>query len=104
MEEKHGAQRDQPRAELTDVTAAIVSRSSHLQSPATGGSYAPRVHMIKLTDERDLAPYVWVHPEDDDRLQAPPMLAPSEANSDGLTHPGCGTLRWQIAARPLTVY
>jgi hypothetical protein len=43
--------------------------------------------MIKLTQERDLAPYVWVHPEDDDRLQAPPMLAPSEANSDGLTHP-----------------
>src|SRR6202022_3074893 len=28
----------------------------------------------------------------------------SEAKSDGLTHPGRGRLKWQIAARPLTVY
>jgi hypothetical protein len=28
----------------------------------------------------------------------------SEAKSGGLTHPGGGTLKWQIAARPLTVY
>ena len=67
MEEKHGAQRDQPRAELTDVTAAIVSRSSHLQSPAIGGSYAPRVHMIKLTEAREITPYTWVQPDDRDR-------------------------------------
>jgi hypothetical protein len=26
--------------------------------------------MIKLTQERDLAPYVWVHPDDDDRRLA----------------------------------
>jgi hypothetical protein len=25
------------------------------------------VHMIKLTQEREITPYVWVHPEDDDR-------------------------------------
>jgi hypothetical protein len=34
---------------------------------------------------------------------SPTMPAPSEAKSDGLTHPGRGTLKWQIAARPLTV-
>jgi hypothetical protein len=31
------------------------------------GRYAPPVHMIKLTQEREITPYVWVHPEDDDR-------------------------------------
>jgi hypothetical protein len=29
--------------------------------------YSPPVHMIKLTKERETAPYVWVHPGDDDR-------------------------------------
>jgi hypothetical protein len=37
---------------LRYVTAAIASRSSHLQSAATGGSYAPRVHVPKLTKAR----------------------------------------------------
>jgi hypothetical protein len=32
-----------------------------------GRAYAPPVHMIKLTQEREIAPYVWVHPDDDDR-------------------------------------
>ena len=27
------------------------------------GRYAPPVHMIKLTKEREIAPYVWVHPD-----------------------------------------
>jgi len=31
------------------------------------GRYAPRVHMIKLTREREITPYVWCHPDDDDR-------------------------------------
>jgi hypothetical protein len=31
------------------------------------GRYAPTVHMIKLTKEREIAPYAWVHPDDDDR-------------------------------------
>jgi hypothetical protein len=26
---------------------------------------SPPVHMIKLTKEREIAPYVWVHPDDD---------------------------------------
>jgi len=29
------------------------------------GRYAPPVHMIKLTQEREITPYVWVHPEDE---------------------------------------
>ncbi len=29
--------------------------------------YKPPVHMIKLTAERDITPYVWAHPDDDDR-------------------------------------
>jgi hypothetical protein len=31
------------------------------------GWYAPPVHMIKLTMEREITPYVWAHPDDDDR-------------------------------------
>ena len=27
--------------------------------------YAPPVHMIRLTKERKIAPYPWVHPDDD---------------------------------------
>jgi hypothetical protein len=28
---------------------------------------SPPVHMIKLTKEREIAPYAWVHPDDDER-------------------------------------
>jgi hypothetical protein len=28
---------------------------------------SPPVHMIKLTQEREIAPYTWVYPDDDDR-------------------------------------
>jgi hypothetical protein len=28
------------------------------------GRYAPPVHMIKLTRQREITPYVWVHPDD----------------------------------------
>src|SRR5947207_15721729 len=31
------------------------------------GRYAPPVHMIKLTERREITPYVWVHPDEDDR-------------------------------------
>src|SRR6266403_5160513 len=27
--------------------------------------YSPPVHMIRLTEEREIAAYVWVHPDDD---------------------------------------
>jgi len=29
--------------------------------------YSPRVHMIKLTQRREITPYKWVHPDDDER-------------------------------------
>jgi Fe-S-cluster-containing hydrogenase component 2 len=29
------------------------------------GRYAPPVHMIRLTEEREIAPYVWVHPDEE---------------------------------------
>jgi hypothetical protein len=29
------------------------------------GRYAPPVHMIELTQEREIRPYVWVHPDED---------------------------------------
>ena len=31
------------------------------------GRYAPPVHIIKLTIEREITPYPWVHPDEDDR-------------------------------------
>jgi hypothetical protein len=27
--------------------------------------YSPRVHMIKLTQQLEITPYKWVHPDDD---------------------------------------
>ena len=29
------------------------------------GRYAPPVHMIKLTEPREITPYKWVHPDED---------------------------------------
>jgi predicted CxxxxCH...CXXCH cytochrome family protein len=29
------------------------------------GRYAPPVHMVRLTEEREVTPYKWVHPDDD---------------------------------------
>jgi hypothetical protein len=29
------------------------------------GRYAPPLHMIRLTKQREIAPYAWVHPDDD---------------------------------------
>ena len=29
------------------------------------GRYAPPVHMIKLTREREITPYLWVHPDEE---------------------------------------
>jgi hypothetical protein len=35
------------------------------------------VHMIKLTNEREIAPYAWVHPDDDDRRDLAPKFYPA---------------------------
>jgi hypothetical protein len=29
------------------------------------GRYAPPVHMIKLTKEREITPFIWVHPDEE---------------------------------------
>jgi hypothetical protein len=29
------------------------------------GRYAPPVHMIKLTETREMKPYKWVHPDEE---------------------------------------
>jgi hypothetical protein len=44
-----------------DAVAALKCRS------CKKGRYPPPVHMIKLTQGREIAAHVWVHPEDDDR-------------------------------------
>jgi hypothetical protein len=46
---------------IRKVEAALKCRS------CKKGRYAPLVHMIKLTESREITPYPWVHPDDDDR-------------------------------------
>jgi hypothetical protein len=29
------------------------------------GRHAPLVHMIKLTEQREITPYFWVHPDEE---------------------------------------
>jgi hypothetical protein len=55
-----GCQRNPARA-IWKLEAALKCRSRKKVR------YAPPVHMIKLTQEREITPYVWVHPDDDDR-------------------------------------
>jgi hypothetical protein len=50
--------RDTP---IWKLEAALKCRS------CKNGRYAPPVHMIKLTMQREIAPYIWVRPDDDDR-------------------------------------
>jgi hypothetical protein len=44
------------------------------------GRYAPPVHMIKLTETREITPYIWVHPDDYDGARPP---GPRRAAVDG---------------------
>ena len=41
------------------LEAALKCRSSKK------GRYAPPVHMIKLTETREISPYPWVHPDEE---------------------------------------
>jgi len=36
-----------------------------VRPPLRKGRYAPPVHMIKLTETREITPYVWVHPDEE---------------------------------------
>jgi hypothetical protein len=33
--------------------------------PAPHGGHAPPLHMIKLTETREITPYPWVHPDEE---------------------------------------
>jgi len=48
--------RDTP---LWKLEAALKCRSCRK------GRYAPPVHMVKLTESREITPYRWVHPDED---------------------------------------
>jgi hypothetical protein len=48
--------RDTP---IWELEAALKCRSCKKER------YAPPVHMTKLTQEREITPYVWVHPDED---------------------------------------
>jgi hypothetical protein len=39
------------------------------------GRHAPPVHMIKLTETRDITPYVWVHPDDENKDREPDPIS-----------------------------
>jgi hypothetical protein len=51
-----------PRAE-TSATEKPALKCRSCPTPR----YSPRVHMIKLTEQREITPYFWSHPDDDDR-------------------------------------
>ncbi len=48
-----------PDTPIWKLEAALKCRSCRT------AHYAPRVHMIRLTKEQKIAPYPWVHPDDD---------------------------------------
>jgi hypothetical protein len=50
---------DRARYPIWKLEAALKCRS------CKKGRHAPPVHMIKLTEAREITPYVWVHPDDD---------------------------------------
>jgi hypothetical protein len=57
---------------LEHVRRPRIHRSGNLRAALKCRScrtprYSPRVHMIKLTQQREAAPYKWVHPDDDER-------------------------------------
>ena len=49
-----------------DTTICKLEGSFRCRSRGTR-RYRPPVHMLKLTETREIAPYIWTHPDDDDR-------------------------------------
>jgi hypothetical protein len=47
-----------PQTPIWKLEAALKCRSCRTSR------YSPPVHMIKLTEAREIVPYVWVHPDD----------------------------------------
>jgi hypothetical protein len=48
------------RAEFRPLNSRALKCRSCMQ-----GRYAPPVHMIKLTETREITPYLWVHPDEE---------------------------------------
>jgi hypothetical protein len=46
-----------------DYIGYAAARSS-LSAPRIARRYRPPVHMIRLTSQREITPYKWVHPDD----------------------------------------
>jgi hypothetical protein len=44
-----------------------LKRRSNIGRARRGDTRRARAHWIKLTQEREVTPYPWVHPDDDDR-------------------------------------
>jgi hypothetical protein len=59
--------RGSPLPELLAECGYDVSEAALKCRSCKKGRYAPPVHMIKLTQAREIAAYAWVHPDDDDR-------------------------------------
>ena len=60
----------------TSIVSTPSAGAGHANLEARGGIEMPvmqkavtrhRVHMIKLTETREITPYVWVHPDEDRR-------------------------------------
>jgi hypothetical protein len=56
---KSNANAARPHAHFWKLEAALNCRS------CKKGRYAPPVHMIKLTEKREITPCVWVHPDEE---------------------------------------
>jgi hypothetical protein len=55
------ARRHPPAARHADLETG--SRAEMPVMPQ--GRHAPLVHMIKLTEQREITPYFWVHPDEE---------------------------------------
>jgi len=60
---QHSARTRPPAARYADLETRGGAEMPVVRTPR----YSPPVHMIRLTEERQTAPYIWVHPDDDDR-------------------------------------
>jgi hypothetical protein len=58
---EHPTSCDPATAQYAKLEAAFKCRS------CKKGRYAPPVHIVNLTQEREITPYVWVRPDDDER-------------------------------------
>jgi hypothetical protein len=49
------------------VASKKEARNAKSETPVMPDAAIPPVYMIKVTQRREITPYVWVHPDGDDR-------------------------------------